>query len=440
MNCPFDKEKLSAFYDGELAAAEKAEVERHIASCSECLRDLGELKSAALLIKELPRLRAPKSIAEGVSREIQAAGKVHVLSKFRRTVLWASAAAAGLFVVVNAMYLTGARREAPPELAVRPSASPMAKVVAPAESGPSKDQANEMESDRALARDKEARGQAEPEKKSVEGGVRRDAKPFEEAKKLEAAPSRPADKFGDAKPGDTLAKDAAPAAPTPAPATAAPAPAPVAPVAEPKPAAAPSALPAKPSPEAAPAARKELAEAAAKADVEKAKVAVVQPLPPAQFNVVTTQIAKSRPRIEESLRKMGVPLPAQTRAARNRETENTLVLDLTDAQLVALRDELEKSNDARLVAAPAAQGAVDPVLPGFKSGGMFAKKEAASGGKAASAPPPAPPAKERELKDGKDADEAKPAEAPVEPKRRVTLHFVESRTLPAADAEPARKN
>ena len=59
MNCAFDKEKLTGYYDGELEAAEKAEVERHIASCSECLRELGELKSAAILVKELPRLRAP---------------------------------------------------------------------------------------------------------------------------------------------------------------------------------------------------------------------------------------------------------------------------------------------------------------------------------------------------------------------------------------------
>src|SRR6516162_11805528 len=106
MNCSFDKEKLSGYYDGELAAAEKAEVERHIASCSECLRDLGEIKSAALLVKELPRLRAPKSIAEGVSREIQSAGKVQSLARVRRFVLWSAAAAAGLFVVANVVMLS----------------------------------------------------------------------------------------------------------------------------------------------------------------------------------------------------------------------------------------------------------------------------------------------------------------------------------------------
>src|SRR5258708_38983550 len=119
MNCAFDKEKLSAYYDGELAVGEKGEVERHIASCSECLRDLGELKSAALLIKELPRLRAPKSIAEGVSRDIQAAGKVHSLAKVRRILLWSSAAAAGPLVVVNTLYPNGPR--ASPSIATSPA-------------------------------------------------------------------------------------------------------------------------------------------------------------------------------------------------------------------------------------------------------------------------------------------------------------------------------
>src|SRR5437867_1713436 len=112
MNCAYDKEKLTGYYDGELEAAEKADVGRHIASCSECLRELGELKSAALLVKELPRLRAPRSIAEGVSREIQAAGKVHHFAKLRRNVLWACAAAAAVFVALNVAYFVRAPREA----------------------------------------------------------------------------------------------------------------------------------------------------------------------------------------------------------------------------------------------------------------------------------------------------------------------------------------
>ena len=127
MNCAFDKEKLTGYYDGELAAAEKAEVERHIASCSECLRELGELKSAAILVKDLPRLRAPRSIAEGISREIQAAGKVHSFAKMRRMLLWASAAAAALFVGLNVMYFSAREKSAEPAPASATS-PPVAKI------------------------------------------------------------------------------------------------------------------------------------------------------------------------------------------------------------------------------------------------------------------------------------------------------------------------
>src|SRR5689334_19503599 len=134
MNCAFDKEKLSGYYDGELDAAEKAEVERHIASCSECLRELGELKSAALLVKELPRLRAPRTISEGVAREIQTAGKVHQFAKVRRNVVWAAAAAAGIFVILNVAYFARMERPAGDALVVKAPAAPtIASVPPPAE-------------------------------------------------------------------------------------------------------------------------------------------------------------------------------------------------------------------------------------------------------------------------------------------------------------------
>src|SRR4029077_16663680 len=75
-------------------------------------------------------LRAPLSIAEGVSREIAASGKVHVLARFRRNLMWAAAAAAGLFVVLNVMYF--ARREASPVASVarppQPLGPPLASV------------------------------------------------------------------------------------------------------------------------------------------------------------------------------------------------------------------------------------------------------------------------------------------------------------------------
>src|SRR5262249_17384729 len=112
MTCTFDKEKLSGYYDGELDGAEKADVERHLASGSEGLRELGGLNSSALLVKELPRLRAPRSIAEGISREIQSAGKVHRFAAMRRNVLWACATAAGLLVALNVVYFSSQKTPA----------------------------------------------------------------------------------------------------------------------------------------------------------------------------------------------------------------------------------------------------------------------------------------------------------------------------------------
>lgn len=38
-----ERELLSAYLDGELAAAERAEVSAHLARCAECARELGEL-------------------------------------------------------------------------------------------------------------------------------------------------------------------------------------------------------------------------------------------------------------------------------------------------------------------------------------------------------------------------------------------------------------
>ena len=437
MNCPFDKEKLSGYYDGELGAAERSEVERHIASCSECLRDLGELKSAALLVKDLPRLRAPQSIAEGVSREIQAAGKLHSMAKVRRVVLWAAAAAAGVFVVMNVAVLS---RQAPAPVANEPTVAlaPAARPAAPTMAAP-RIAEERSSADRAGASEPEARRQLEARKylgegaeKRASGEVLEEAKKLDQAREKAAAPAGPA-----AKPSEALAKaDQAP------PASAA-APAPVPPAAPGRPAPAPAAPPAdalraesglaadKEKPAAAKeadAARKSEADSKAKAGV--AAAGAPAELPPAQFNVVARELAKARPRLEDSLKKMGLslppPPPQPMKQPRNRDAENTIVLELTDAQLARLQADLEKPGDARLVQTPT----VEPVLPGFRGNGLFGKKDAPTvGGKSASA------GKDRELKDGKEADDA--AALGAGPRRKVTLHLVESKNLPPAEGEPA---
>jgi len=135
-------------------------------------------------------------------------------------------------------------------------------------------------------------------------------------------------------------------------------------------------------------------------------------------------------------RKAGKPFTAsKERAARKakpaatipneteRETDATLTIEISDAQLAALREELEKPGDAKLQQS----NPVEPVLPQFKSGGIF------SGGKKDSAVAGAPAAKAK-------VDAAKEAEdAAAEPRRKVTLHLVEVKTLPADADERAPK-
>jgi len=457
MNCAFDKEKLTGYYDGELEAAEKAEVERHIASCSECLRELGELKSAAILVKELPRLRAPRSIAEGVAREMQVAGKVHSFARMRRTVLWASAVAAALFVGPNIMYFSTADRS--------PSAPPMAKTPAPVTAVGKIQQAEQPQEDlrRNAAPEKEMgaeRRAAADRAAADEGKLRESRKQLEEQKKEELATKADAVKKAEPMPverardkaGDGLAKGAAepaaPPKPTAAPpGAAAPAPAPVA----------------KPAPEAAEkaATKKDVAESPARAESDlKTKRGAAEPAvvaaeaAPTHLTLASTQLSKSRPQVEEALRKMGVALPPPApppakmmKAPAARETETTIALELTDAQIARLRQELDKPGSSRLLAA--APG--DPVLAEFRDGRVFGRKESsgavagggAQAGKSRELGKADPKAEApKDAKESKDADSATrgltegvPADKAPEPRRRVILHLIEVPFVP--DTQPA---
>ena len=363
MNCAFDKEKLTAFYDGELDAAGKTEVERHISSCSECLRDLGEIKSASLLVKELPRPRAPRSLAEGVSREIAATGRVHSFSKARSMVLWATAAAAGLFIVANVIFLSGPAPEAPgrpePGLSAIAPAAEDAKKAAKLDAGMKEEKqvAGNREADRPSFGRKDAGALKDKEADSKELGEARkaedpkagaDAKPKEFAKAAEPAKPAPA------------AKPAAPPAPSAPPASAAPAP-------EPRPA---------------------LAERAPS----------IAPPGAIVLNVTSSEMAKVRPRVEDIVRKYADRANAdrarqleqqasnelkkaveEKAATKRREAESqtgTITLDLTPSEYEALKKEIEQvagsqlawaGSDGRLRGAPgnlAGKGGAAPEAEG----------------------------------------------------------------------------
>lgn len=463
MICAFDKEKLTGYFDGELEPAEKAEVEGHIASCSECLRELGELKSAALLVKDLPRLRAPRSIAEGVSREIEAAGKARFRLRLRRNLLWTAAAAAGLLVALNIVYFgrlgVGQPASAPASSETVARVAPPKQDEAPDPAPTAGERRSELQDGvphRAL--DKSRDGATEGQR------LRETPKAKEQPGKAELAPPQ------------RLA-----AGPAPSPQAAAPAvPPPVAPARQV--AAAPASPKAPPAPpgailgknEAKPgdtrgeksADRKQEAEAAAGKGTEEPRrksilAAEVAPGPEMlHLTLASTQLSKARGQMEECLKKLGLvpaaPSPAnKAMKGASRDNETTITLELTEPQLARLRQEVERPGTSAIVPGKPE----DPlVLRQFSGrGGIFGggRKDAASAPAAPAAKrapePPRPEPRseskesEKEPKEQEESARVPPAELAAdkagEPRRKVVIHLVEVVSLPEAvpAGDPVKK-
>lgn len=83
------RERLSAYLDGELSAEERANLEAHLSGCAECARELAALRQTKALLGALPApalprsfslpeklrpLPAPRAVAPRWSRPLQALG------------------------------------------------------------------------------------------------------------------------------------------------------------------------------------------------------------------------------------------------------------------------------------------------------------------------------------------------------------------------------
>jgi anti-sigma factor RsiW len=69
-DCQDMRTQLSAYVDGELTPAQRAEVDAHLASCPDCQQEVAELKTLAAGLAALPQLRpAPRFLAD-VRRKI----------------------------------------------------------------------------------------------------------------------------------------------------------------------------------------------------------------------------------------------------------------------------------------------------------------------------------------------------------------------------------
>jgi len=69
-SCQNIQAELSAYADGELAAPLRAEIEKHLESCPQCQQELSELKTLAIGMTALPKLRPAPGFLADVRRKI----------------------------------------------------------------------------------------------------------------------------------------------------------------------------------------------------------------------------------------------------------------------------------------------------------------------------------------------------------------------------------
>jgi hypothetical protein len=185
MNCRFDQELLTGYYDGELDDREKSSVEQHIAACSHCLRLLSEVKDASVQVRTLPRVAAPASVREAVARQVR--------SPLGRARVWfnAAVAAAALVLVSVSVILISTRENGPaPGIARVETRNAPKPAAEPATSVPNAPPANAL-------KDVQHKKESAPLSQDADG-VRDDLRKLQEQQKQMDAPS----KGGAPRPGD----------------------------------------------------------------------------------------------------------------------------------------------------------------------------------------------------------------------------------------------
>jgi hypothetical protein len=102
------REQLSAYIDGELSAAERAELERHVPGCPECQEALGELRRVHDLLAALPMPKAPRAFALPLDTRLPARPAIQQTAPRRSRaglIQWTGAIAAtiGLFLLLGSI-------------------------------------------------------------------------------------------------------------------------------------------------------------------------------------------------------------------------------------------------------------------------------------------------------------------------------------------------
>ena len=106
------QERLSAYLDGRMTSAERAELEQHLAECARCTAELAELRQVVALLGAMPAPRLPRSftLPESMPREASPPVRGRASGSARRgapawtqVARWAGglAAAAGFVLLVG---------------------------------------------------------------------------------------------------------------------------------------------------------------------------------------------------------------------------------------------------------------------------------------------------------------------------------------------------
>lgn len=107
-------DRLSPYIDGELSAAQSADVAAHLASCEACSAEYRHLlHTVESMRQQLPPLRAPAALRARIEASIRmpAAAPAHSARTTRPYRTWAAAAA--IVVMIGAAYGIGARTASP---------------------------------------------------------------------------------------------------------------------------------------------------------------------------------------------------------------------------------------------------------------------------------------------------------------------------------------
>ena len=194
MNCRTCQRELSAYLDGEVSGARRAEIEAHVAGCAACRQRLAALQQIAAGVRALPRLQpAPQFVAD-VRRKLRGEQRRPWFDTWCRPV-WLKVpleAVAVVLVLGAVLVLVHPPRRSPPD------GHGSGRAVVKSHEGPPR---AECRKENAFS-DKLAGAANQPAKYSLEGGKQLPAEMPVAAAAPVARPA-PAD-LGDQQPEETI--------------------------------------------------------------------------------------------------------------------------------------------------------------------------------------------------------------------------------------------